>query len=88
MDERRTLGWTVRAKEAPARYLRSGWRWGEGKIGIDPEWKWILSDDATFQLGMPGAVVLYEVEANAQHAADAVGGVLIMVWTNPHQHHG
>jgi hypothetical protein len=84
MDEPRTLGWTVRAKGAPTRFLRIGWMMGEGRIGVEPEWKWILADDATFQVGMTGAVVLYEFEANAQKAAAMVGGDVVKVWTVPH----
>jgi hypothetical protein len=70
-----TLGWTVRSKHASA-YLRMGWR-------AYPSERWIPARMATFELGMMGSIVLYEVEANAKATAEEVDGDVVRVWTTP-----
>lgn len=76
------LGWTVRAKGEPSRFLRVGWRWRE-MIAADPEWVWIPRDVANFDSTAEGAIVLYTVEAHAHTAATEVGGEVVHVWTTP-----
>lgn len=76
IEARRLIGWTVRTKTKPWRYLRIGWG-----LTVDPEARWVDRTLATFDIGMLGSIVCYELEQNAIAAAEAVDGHVVKVWT-------